>query len=174
MKATRIVAVLSGVPLLALLAFGLTRDPRLVPSELTAHPAPPFELAEVDGPRLRLSDLRGQVVLVNFWASWCDACVSENVLFRKAEERWRDKGLKIVGIVYEDDAASAREWMKKQSVDWPGLIDPSSHTAIDYGLFGVPETFFIDRSGRVAYKQTGPVTAEVLERWIPKLLDGTP
>jgi cytochrome c biogenesis protein CcmG, thiol:disulfide interchange protein DsbE len=170
-KASRVVVLLSGVPLLALLGFGLTRDPRLVPSELTSRAAPPFALAQVNGPPVKLSDLRGQVVLVNFWASWCDACVSENVLFRQAEERWKARGLRIVGVVYEDDAASAREWMRKQNVDWPGLIDPSSHTAIDYGLFGVPETFFIDRSGRVAYKQTGPVTEQVLETWIPKLLD---
>jgi cytochrome c biogenesis protein CcmG, thiol:disulfide interchange protein DsbE len=169
-KASRALLMLGGVPVLALLAFGLTRDPRLVPSELTGHAAPPFALAQIGGAPIKLADLRGQVVLVNFWASWCDACVAENALFREADKRWRDQGLRIVGIVYEDDAKSAEEWMHKQGLAWPALMDPGSHTAIDYGLFGVPETFFIDRTGKVAYKQTGPVSEQVLEQWIPRLL----
>jgi cytochrome c biogenesis protein CcmG/thiol:disulfide interchange protein DsbE len=162
------------VPPLAVLAFGLTRDPRLVPSPLTGRVAPAVALRQLDGAAFTLTSLRGQVVLLNFWASWCEVCVGEHALLRDADRRWRAQGLRVVGVVYDDSAASAGDWMRAHGGDWPVLLDPGSRTAIDYGLFGVPETFVIDRTGRVAHKQTGPLTADSLERWIPPLLAGQP
>jgi cytochrome c biogenesis protein CcmG, thiol:disulfide interchange protein DsbE len=173
MKATRLVVVAAAIPVLALLGFGLTRDPRIVPTVLTNHPAPPFALQSLGGAPVQLSDLHGQVVLVNFWASWCEVCVAEHSLLVDADRRWHDQGLRVVGIVYDDSAPSAAAWMHAHGGAWPVLLDPGSRTAIDYGLFGVPETFVIDRDGRVAHKQTGPVTAELLESWIPPLLGRT-
>jgi cytochrome c biogenesis protein CcmG/thiol:disulfide interchange protein DsbE len=160
----------AALPVIALLGFGLTRDARIVPSPLPGKLAPAFELQTLSGDTLRLSDLRGQVVLLNFWASWCLACVGEHPLFIEADRRWRDRGLRVVGVVYQDTRANAAQWLRERGGDWTTVLDEASRTAIEYGLFGVPETFLIDRRGRIVYKQIGPVTEQVLSTWIPRLL----
>ncbi|HYT70325.1 MAG TPA: redoxin domain-containing protein [Gemmatimonadales bacterium] len=161
---------LAAMPVIALLGFGLTRDARLVPSPLPGKSAPAFALSTLAGDSLRLSDLRGQVVLLNFWASWCLACIGEHPLLVAADRRWRDQGLRMVGVVYQDTRGNAAQWVRERGGDWPNVLDEGSRTAIEYGLFGVPETFFIDRRGRIVYKQIGPVSEQVLDTWIPRLL----
>jgi len=158
----------SGVPVLAFLAWGLTRDPHTIPSPLPGKPAPEFALQTLAGDSLRLDDLKGQVVLVNFWASWCLACRAEHPVLVEAAKRYQ--GLRVVGVIYEDSRDNARAWIAERGGDWPNLLDAGSHTAIKYGLFGVPETFFIGRDGRILYKQIGPVDQGVIDRWVPKLL----
>jgi cytochrome c biogenesis protein CcmG/thiol:disulfide interchange protein DsbE len=169
----RLAIPLAGVPVVALLAFGLTRDPKLIPSPLPGRAAPNFVLSTLDGDTLRLSDLRGQVVLLNFWASWCLACIGEHPLIVATDQHWRDQGLRVVGVVYQDTPGNAQEWMREKGGTWANVVDARSRTAIAYGLFGVPETFLIDRRGVIAYKQIGPVSAEVLSYWIPRLLADT-
>lgn len=170
----RWVVPLTSVPIVALLGYGLTRDPRSVPSPLPGTPAPDFTLQTLAGDTLRLHDLAGQVVVLNFWASWCLACRDEHPLFVEADGRYREQGLRVVGVVYQDTRDNAREWMRERGGDWPNVLDAGSRTAIEYGLFGVPETFFIGRDGRIAYKQIGPVNAQVLATWLPKLLAASP
>ena len=169
----RLAIPLAGVPVVALLAFGLTRDPKIIPSPLPGRAAPDFVLSTLNGDTLRLSDLRGQVVLLNFWASWCLACIGEHPLIVATDERWRDQGLRVVGVVYQDIPGNAQEWMREKGGTWSNVLDARSRTAIEYGLFGVPETFLIDRRGVIRYKQIGPVTPEVLSHWIPLLLADT-
>ena len=164
----------SGVPVLAFLAWGLTRDPHTIPSPLPGKPAPDFALQSITGDSFRLKDLRGQVVLVNFWASWCLACRGEHPVLVDAAKRYRDQGLRVVGVVYEDSRDNARAWIAERGGDWPNVLDVGSHTAIKYGLFGVPETFFIGHDGRILYKQIGPLDQEVIDRWVPKLLQAAP
>lgn len=161
---------LAGLPVVALLAYGLTRDATIVPSPLPGRAAPDFVRATLAGDSLRLADLRGQVVVLNFWASWCIPCLQEHPLLVAADERWRDQGLRIVGVVYQDTPTNAREWLRERGGTWPNVLDPGSRLSIEYGLFGVPETFFIDREGIVAYKHIGPVSADVLATWITRLL----
>lgn len=168
----RLLVPLSALPIVALLGYGLTRDAKLVPSPLPGKEAPGFALQTLRGDTLRLSDLQGQVVLLNFWASWCLACLGEHQLLVEADRRWRDQGLRVVGVVYQDTRDNALQWLRQRGGEWPNGLDRHSRTAIAYGLFGVPETFFIDRQGRIAYKQIGPVTPEVLDTWIPRLLVG--
>jgi cytochrome c biogenesis protein CcmG/thiol:disulfide interchange protein DsbE len=160
----------SGLPVVAFLAWGLTTDPHTIPSPLPGTPAPEFALETLSGDSLRSSALKGQVVLVNFWASWCLACRAEHAVLVEAATRYRDQGLRVVGVVYEDSRDNARAWMAERGGDWPNVLDAGSRTAIKYGLFGVPETFFIGRDGRILYKQIGPLDQEVIERWVPKLL----
>ena len=160
----------SGVPVVAFLAWGLTRDPHTIPSPLPGKPAPDFALETLAGDSLRLDDLKGQVVLVNFWASWCLACRAEHPVLVEAAKRYRDQGLRIVGVVYQDTRDNARAWIAERGGDWPNVLDVGSRTAIQYGLFGVPETFFIGRDGRILYKQIGPVDEDVIGRWVPQLL----
>lgn len=169
----RLAIPLAGVPVVALLAFGLTRDPKIIPSPLPGRAAPDFVLSTLNGDTLRLSDLRGQVVLLNFWASWCLACIDEHPLIVATDQRWRDQGLRVVGVVYQDTPGNAQEWMREKGGTWSNVVDARSRTSIEYGLFGVPETFLIDRRGIIAYKQIGPVTPEVLSHWIPLLLADT-
>jgi cytochrome c biogenesis protein CcmG/thiol:disulfide interchange protein DsbE len=164
----------SGVPVLAFLAWGLTRDPHTIPSPLPGKPAPEFALQTLTGDSLRLKDLKGQVVLVNFWASWCLACRAEHPVLVDAATRYRDQGLRVVGVAYQDNRDDARAWIAERGGDWPNGLDVGSHTAIKYGLFGVPETFFIGRDGRILYKQIGPLDQAVIDRWVPKLLAARP
>jgi cytochrome c biogenesis protein CcmG, thiol:disulfide interchange protein DsbE len=174
MKWRRWVIPASGVPVLAFLAWGLTRDPHNIPSPLPGKPAPDFALQTLTGDSLRLKDLKGQVVLVNFWASWCLACRAEHPVLVEAAKRYRDRGLRVVGVAYQDNRDDARAWIAERGGDWPNGLDAGSHTAIKYGLFGVPETFFIGRDGRILYKQIGPLDQEVIDRWVPKLLAANP
>ena len=160
----------SGVPVLAFLAWGLTRDPHTIPSPLPGKAAPDFALQTIAGDSFRLDDLKGQVVLVNFWASWCLACRAEHPVLVEAAKRYGAQGLRVVGVVYEDTRDNARAWIAERGGDWPNVLDVGSHTAIKYGLFGVPESFFIGHDGRILYKQIGPLDRDVIDRWVPKLL----
>jgi cytochrome c biogenesis protein CcmG/thiol:disulfide interchange protein DsbE len=164
------ITMLAGAPILALLAWGLTKDPRYVVSPLPGRPAPQFALETLQGDTLRLQDLRGQVVVMNFWASWCLACIGEHPLFVRASQQYKNQQVKLVGVVYQDTRENALAWLKDRGGDWTNVLDKGSRTAIDFGLAGVPETFFIGRDGKVAYKQVGPITEEVLNTWIPRLL----
>jgi cytochrome c biogenesis protein CcmG, thiol:disulfide interchange protein DsbE len=164
----------AGVPVVALLAWGLTQDARLVPSPLPGKPAPGFALPTLNGDTLRLSDLRGQVVLVNFWASWCIACRAEHHVLLDAAKRYAHQDVRIVGVVYQDTRENAKAWLAERGGSWPNVLDVGSQTAIQYGLFGVPETFFIGRDGRIVYKQVGPLSEAVVDRWVPRLLAARP
>jgi cytochrome c biogenesis protein CcmG, thiol:disulfide interchange protein DsbE len=166
------VAVGAAVALLtAVLAFGLTRDPGGPPSSpLIGKRAPDFELPLLDGGGVvRLSDLRGQVVVVNFWASWCAPCRDEHPHLQNAWTRYRDQGAVILGVMYQDSAEGARAYLEELGGDWPILQDPGARAAIDYGVFGVPETVFIGPDGIVAHKVIGEVDYLQLSRWITRL-----
>jgi cytochrome c biogenesis protein CcmG/thiol:disulfide interchange protein DsbE len=169
------------IPVIALLGFGLTRDPREIPSPLPGRPAPPFTLEVLRpgdngsalslGDTVRLEDHRGQVVVLNFWASWCLACRDEHGALSRVATRYAGRGVRFYGVLYQDTPASARAWvMEMGGQSYPSLLDPRSRTAISFGLYGVPETFFIARDGRVAYKHVGPVTETLLSTRLDELL----
>jgi cytochrome c biogenesis protein CcmG/thiol:disulfide interchange protein DsbE len=157
--------------LTAVLAFGLTRDPGGPPSSpLIGKQAPDFELPLLDGGgTIRLADLRGQLVVVNFWASWCAPCKDEHPDLQAAWTRYRDRGTVILGVMYQDSAEGARDYLEELGGDWPILQDPGARAAIDYGVFGVPETVFIGPDGIVAHKVVGEVNYAQLTRWITRL-----
>ncbi|MGH2664134.1 MAG: TlpA family protein disulfide reductase [Actinomycetota bacterium] len=166
-----VVASAVAVTFVALLATGFGRDPRALPSALRGERAPDFALREMDsGELVRLEDLRGQVVVLNFWASWCTACREEHPNFVASWDRYRDRGVAFVGVIFQDDEGNARAYMRELGGDWPSLVDPGSRTAIDYGVYGVPETFFIAPEGTIAYKQVGATSYEQLVSWIERLL----
>lgn len=150
------------VPLVAftvLLGSGLGKDPRALPSQLVGKPAPDFALEQIrGGGTVRLTGLRGQVVVVNFWASWCAECVTEHPALLAAWQRYRERGVVFVGVVFEDTATAATDFMTRMGGDWPIVLDGDSATALDYGVFGVPETFVIAPDGTIADKQVGAVT----------------
>jgi cytochrome c biogenesis protein CcmG/thiol:disulfide interchange protein DsbE len=155
-----IAVVLAPLVLFALLlASGLGKDPRALPSELIGKPAPKFSLPRLDsdGP-IALQDLAGQVVVLNFWAPWCLPCREEHDDLELAWERYRDRGVVVLGVLYEDTPRGAMGFRRELGGDWPMADDPGSKTAIAYGVFGVPETFVIAPDGTIAAKTTGAVT----------------
>jgi cytochrome c biogenesis protein CcmG/thiol:disulfide interchange protein DsbE len=146
-----------------LLATGFARDPRELPSELVGKPAPTFSLARLGGGgRVDLASLRGQVVVVNFWASWCAACREEHPHLLAAWERYGERGVVLIGVDFEDTKRAALAYAAEMGGDWPLVTDPGSRTAIAYGVFGVPETFVIAPDGTVTAKKVGAVTYEWL------------
>ena len=156
--------------LVALLTVSVGRPAGAVDTPIVGRPAPSFDLQTLDGGRLSLADLRGSPVVLNFWASWCIPCREEAPLLTAAAADYGARGLRVVGIVYQDSAEGARGFMDRYGQTYPGLLDPDGRTAIDYGVFGIPETFFIDAAGIVRSRQVGPVTADDLRRQIQEIL----
>ncbi len=165
---------LLAVPFLALLAFGLTRDPRVLPSPLPGRPAPDFALETLEGDSVRLSDFRGRAVILNFWASWCPPCVQEHPVLDRASRTWGPERAVVLGVLYQDAAANGRRFIQRWGGDWPTAVDPGSQTAIDYGVYGPPETFFIGPDGRVARKRIGPVSWELVKGTVDSLVAAAP
>ena len=168
------IASLFAIPIILLLYFGTQHDPKAIPSPLPGKPAPQFALAVFSLPSdqplpkgwqelrdtVRLDSLRGRVVVLNFWASWCLACRDEHTALSAAATALRGTDARFYGVLYQDLPANGRQWIAEMGgQSYQGLYDPKTRTAIDYGLYGVPETFFIGRDGKVRYKHVGAVTA---------------
>jgi len=170
------------IPLIALFGYGLTQDPRAIPSPLPGNPAPPFALAVFApgdppplgrriGDTIRLADLRGRVVVVNFWASWCLACRDEHTALSEVAREYAGKPVTFVGSLYQDTPEAGTAWITAMGgQSYASVQDPDTRTAIDYGLYGVPETFFVSPDGRIAHKITGPAEPSVVRRVIDSLL----
>jgi cytochrome c biogenesis protein CcmG/thiol:disulfide interchange protein DsbE len=152
-------------------AFGLTRDPSKVPSALIDHPMPAFALSAVPGtsaPPLADATVKGKVALVNFFASWCVPCRAEHpILMRLAAE----KRVAVYGINYKDRGEDAARWLKELGNPFAAIgHDEPGRVGIDWGVYGVPETFVVDREGRIRFKQVGPITPAVLRDTILPLI----
>ena len=158
------------IPLIFVLAKGFNYDPRALPEELTGEIAPDFTLNSLEGYPVALSDLKGSVVVVNFWATWCGPCLQEHGELMKAAEEYKPKGVAFVGVLYGDTQAKAEAYLKKHGSAYPTLLDDAQRTNIDYGVAGVPETFVIDREGRIVKKYAGPVTQIELDLLLSDLL----
>jgi cytochrome c biogenesis protein CcmG, thiol:disulfide interchange protein DsbE len=165
------------VPFVGLLAVGMTLDPRALPSTMPGKPAPEFALTVMEtrnaagGPQTAsLEAHRGEVVVLNFWASWCMACRSEHAALSNIAQMYDGKGVQFYGVLYNDTPPNAERYIAQQGGQtYPTLLDPGTRTAIDYGLYGVPETFFIGPDGQIVYKHVGPVNEGLLIEWIEKI-----
>jgi cytochrome c biogenesis protein CcmG, thiol:disulfide interchange protein DsbE len=152
------------------LAVGLGLDPREVPSPLVGKPAPAFKAAALARPEatIQRDDLLGKVWLLNVWASWCSACREEHPVL---VEYARHAGVPIYGLNYKDKREDGLGWLKELGNPYTdSLFDPEGRIGIDYGVYGVPETFVIDRQGIIRYKHIGPITPAVLRDKIEPLL----
>ena len=156
--------------LVAFLTVSVGRPAGPVDTPIVGRSAPAFDLEALDGGRLSLADLRGSAVVLNFWASWCIPCREEAPLLTAAAATYGPRGIRVLGVVYQDSADNARDFMRRYGQTYPGLLDPSGRTAIDYGVFGIPETFFIDASGVVRSRQVGALTADELRRKIEAIV----
>jgi cytochrome c biogenesis protein CcmG/thiol:disulfide interchange protein DsbE len=158
-------------PVAWLLFQGFGRDPREIASPLLGQVAPSWSLTTLDGETLSSADLAGRPYLVNFWASWCiPACVDEHPVLADAHERYGDE-LTIVGVLYQDDPTDARGFLARYGdAGYPHVIDPDGRLAIDFGVTGPPETFFVDADGMVRYRQFGPLTEPRMAELLPLVL----
>jgi cytochrome c biogenesis protein CcmG/thiol:disulfide interchange protein DsbE len=148
--------VIIALPLLAVLVANLGRDPHSVRSPLVGRPAPAFSLTPVGGGSpVALGSLRGEPVVVNFWATWCVPCFQEHAALTEAARSLPE--VHFLGIVYEDEEALTHEFLRQHGSAYPTLMDNDGKAAIAFGVFGVPETFFIDASGRIIEKYVGPL-----------------
>jgi cytochrome c biogenesis protein CcmG/thiol:disulfide interchange protein DsbE len=153
------VAAVAGALLYAF-ASGFGRDPHQVPFMLQGKAAPDFTLTRLDtGETVTLAQLRGQPVVLNFWASWCGPCKLEHPTLARAARRHASQA-RFYGVVFEDTPEAAREFARPLDPSFPQLIDPQSRMAVDYGVTGVPETYFIDAEGIIRDKFIGPIVDE--------------
>jgi cytochrome c biogenesis protein CcmG/thiol:disulfide interchange protein DsbE len=153
-----------------LLAYGLNLDPRKIPSPLIGKSLPAFSLTTVADPARKVGrdDLLGRAYLLNVWASWCVACRQEHPLLN---ELARNKTVPIIGINYKDKREDALGWLGSLGNPYElSLADNDGRLGIDLGVYGVPETFVIDKQGVIRYKQIGPITPEVWEQKLAPLI----
>lgn len=156
--------------LVAFLAIGLGRDPREVPSPLINKPAPSFRLVQLKDPSRSFSseEMRGRVWLLNVWASWCVACRDEHPMLL---ELARQNAVPIYGLNYKDKPSDAISWLNELGDPYVlSVSDLDGRVGIDYGVYGAPETFLIDRHGTIRFKRIGPITPQVWNREIAPLL----
>ena len=158
------------IVLVVFLGIGLGLNPREIPSPLIGKPAPVFKLTQLheSGKVLGKEDLLGQVWLLNVWASWCVSCREEHPVLIEFSKR---NVVPIYGLNYKDQRADALAWLSRFGDPYKAsIVDADGRVGIDYGVYGVPETFVIDKAGVVRYKQIGPVTPDALKNKILPLL----
>ena len=159
------------VPFALLLLSGFGLDPREIVSPLVGRTAPTWTFTTLDGDTLSSDDLVGRPYVVNFWASWCiPACVDEHPVLAAAHERYGDE-LAVIGVLYQDVAADAEAFLARHGdAGYPHLMDQTGELAIDYGVTGPPESFFVDADGIVRAKQFGPLTDALMAEQLATIL----
>ena len=178
-RRSRVLFLLPGLIFAALALLFLVRlfsgDPSRIPSALIGRPVPTFQLAALDGlqangrpvPGLAAADLKGRITVVNVWASWCAPCRQEHPALM---ELAKDGTLRVVGINYKDNPENARRFLGALGNPFAAVgVDPNGRTAIDWGVYGVPETFIVGADGTIRYKHVGPLIPETLPPFLAAL-----
>ena len=154
--------------LVALLASGFGNDPHALPDMRTGTKAPMITSVDLDGEEWSLASLRGEPVVLNFWSTWCGPCKYEHPLLLQAAREVPE--VTFLGVVYSDTADNVRRYLARAGTAYPHLLDPGGRAAIDYGVGGVPETFFVGRDGTIVHKQVGPLDPPTLRTMLDRIL----
>ncbi len=160
-----LLVVLIGV--LGLFFAGLGRDVRFIPSPLVGRAAPQFTLPDLENNGdITLARFAGSPVVINFWASWCVACRQEHGVLIKLGERYaKDGSIRVIGINYKDSPTGARRFLKSHGAfPYPSAVDRNGTVGLDFGVYGLPETYFLDATGRVVSKHIGPLTEKAASK----------
>lgn len=161
------------VPILAVLGANISRDPHKVNSPMIGRSAPTFVLHDVtSGTEVSLETLRGAPAVVNFWATWCVPCFAEHGVLQQAAQQYGDR-VRFVGVVYDDEPGKIKDFLRDNGSSYPTLVDAAGKTAIAYGVYGVPETFFLDSKGVIVAKFEGAVSPDVIESNLRKAARGS-
>ena len=184
MTQRRAVVIGAGIPALAvvlLLLWGVLRtggeqgrpgvNAQFGEVEVSASTYPGFELPMLDGGTIALQEFRGKIVVVDFWASWCPPCRSEGPILAEAYRDWSDRGVEFVGIAIWDDESSVREFIDTVGIEYATGMDDRGHIAVDFGVRGLPEKFFVMPDGEVVKKVIGPSTRAQLDSILSELTD---
>jgi cytochrome c biogenesis protein CcmG/thiol:disulfide interchange protein DsbE len=171
MRLRFILPLMAFLVMVIFLGIGLKLDPHDVPSPLINKPAPVFTLPQLHEPQKTFSpaDMKGKVWLLNVWASWCVSCRQEHVYLT---EFARDGSINLMGLNYKDEPAAAMQWLERLGNPYKiSISDIDGMAGLDWGVYGVPETFIIDKKGIVRHKQTGPVDPTILQTIIMPLIE---
>lgn len=156
--------------LLAMLALGLTRDPRTIPSPLVGKALPALTGTDLDGTPRTLAPA-GRPLVLNVWASWCVACLDEHGVLLAGAARWGGQA-DFAGIAYRDAVPDAQAWLARRGNPYAWVYaDPAGRAGLELGVYGVPETFFVDAAGTIVHKHVGALTAQVLDAQLRALTD---
>lgn len=171
-KKVLIVGLIIVVPILAVLFMNLGRDPHNIESPLIGRTAPAFALREVGTDRaVSLESLRGKPAVINFWATWCVPCEQEHpVLVSTAAQM--GQSVQFLGVVYQDQESRIQQFLSRNGQAYPTLFDDGGKTAIAYGVYGVPETFFLNAEGKIVAKHAGPLTPDDLSQKLQLAMGG--
>ncbi|HET8568051.1 MAG TPA: redoxin domain-containing protein [Candidatus Limnocylindria bacterium] len=162
-RAARILTLLVLATLVLVLGLGFRRDPQDIRSAAVGKPAPAFDLPALDAPgSVSLASYRGKVVVVNFFASWCVPCKEEHPVLARVWERYRTSDVVLIGILYQDSVDAGRAFTRRLGTTWPTAVDDTGRLALAFGVFGVPETFFIGADGVIAGRHIGPIDEDTL------------
>lgn len=164
----KLVLFVAIIAILVLFGLGLGNDPRHIPSPIVHHPAPEIKAPTLAGGEVVLSALRGKWVMINFWGSWCVSCVSEHPYLIQLAAQVRNRtDFTMLGVDFKDTVAGGRNFLARHgNPGYPQVQDPGQKIAIDWGVYGAPESFLVDPQGVVRYKQTGPI----YEGWFEKVV----
>jgi cytochrome c biogenesis protein CcmG, thiol:disulfide interchange protein DsbE len=138
--------------------------------KLNPYTAPNFALDLFDGSQFRLDGARGNIVVLNFWASWCIPCRTEMPVLESAYQHYRGQGVQVVGVDIKDTPDDARSFLQRYAATYPSGFDAQKNIYIDYGVYGLPETFVIDRSGKVVHHVIGPINQQQIDAWLDRLI----
>ena len=130
-----------------------------------------FQITTIDGQELRLSDLRGSIVMVDFWSSWCPPCRAEALVLAEAYERWSEIGVEFVGISIWDNEEDVIDFIKSHNITYPNGIDNDGSIAVEFGVKGIPEKFFVNPKGEIVRKVNGPNTSQSLDAVLTQMSD---
>ncbi len=155
------------LPLVGILYSGFGKDPKRLPNELEGRPAPAFSLVDLDGNPVSLEQIRGKPVVLNFWSTWCGPCKAEHPLLQDRAKA--NPEVAFYGVIYQDEPQKVLRYLSQVGTAYAHLVDDGNRVAIDYGVTGVPETFFIDKDGVIAHKSPGPVYPQLLDSWIQEI-----
>ncbi len=168
-----IIGLLMTAPLVAILGSGFGKDPHAIKSPLVGRAAPTFKLRPLDGQEPVGLNENPQPTVLNFWATWCRPCVAEHGVLTAAANRYRGK-VRFLGVVYEDTEPRIKAYLKRSGAAYPMLIDEAGKTAIAYGVYGVPETFFVGADGTIKAKHAGALNPQNIDGYIKQILETQP
>jgi len=169
-RSVLIVGSIITAALVTVLYFALGNDPQHIDSPLVGNIAPAFTLKAVGtGEAIDLSRYRGKPVVLNFWATWCRPCWEEHPVLTENAQMMGDR-VQFVGVVFQDDEKKIMGFLQQRGWAYPTLVDDRGKTAIAYGVGGVPETFFLDKTGKIVAKYDGPMSSEILQSNLQKAM----